>query len=134
MDGHLAIFAKELVSGGFYHPNFLPVVDAPYDKDPLASSSSEFLTMREIAAWIDKGSSLFIKAIEIGDLRSAQFLFEKSEFIAHAARNADGKTALHVACIKGYKNIVLWLLEDVKVFLEQEDRGGFKAIHDAVKR
>ena len=89
----------------------------------------------EIAAWIDKGSSFFLKAVEIGDLRSAQFLFEKgSKFIADSARNAGGKTALRLACSKGHKEIVQWLLDAVKMDLEEEDRNGFRAVHDTVKR
>ncbi len=89
----------------------------------------------EIAACIDNGSSLFLKAVENGDLRGAQLLFEKgSKFIADAARNADERTALHVACVKGHKDIVQWLLDAVKMDLEKEDRNGFRAVHDAIQR
>lgn len=88
---------------------------------------------KEIDAWIAKGSDLFLKAVEIGDLRSAQLLF-KDRLVADAARNAIGKTALHVACIMGRKDVVLWLLDEAKMDLEKPDNSGFRAIHHAVQQ
>lgn len=64
----------------------------------------------EIASWIEKGSSLFLKAVEMGDLKSAQLLFKKGKLIADA-QTANGMTALHVACTMGHKDMVEWLLD-----------------------
>ena len=46
----------------------------------------------EIGAWIAKRSDLFFKAVQIGDLRSAQLLFN-DRLVNGAVRNAEGKTA-----------------------------------------
>lgn len=37
----LVVCAKELVSGGFYSPDLLPVVEILVDEDPVASCPSE---------------------------------------------------------------------------------------------
>jgi len=87
---------------------------------------------KEIDAWIDQGSALLLKSVEIGDLRNAQRLFNEDKLIVDAALNADGRTILHVACLKGHKDIVRWLLDSVKVQLEEPDDGGFRAIHHSI--
>ena len=88
---------------------------------------------QEIEAWILKGSKLFLKAVKIGDLRSAQLLFKKDNTVADAARNADGTNALHVACTKGYKDIVLWLVDVVMMDVEKPGNDGLRPIHHAIK-
>ena len=90
---------------------------------------------KEVDAWIDKGSTLFLKSIEIGDLRNARRLFKEDGLIVDAsARNADGMKALHVACSKGHKEIAQWLLYCVKAELEEPDIRGFRAIHHSVRK
>ena len=87
---------------------------------------------KEIDAWIDQGSALLLKSVEIGDLRNAQRLFNEDKLIVDAARNADGRTILHVACLKGHKDSVRWLLDSVKADLEELNNGGFRAIHHSI--
>ncbi len=88
----------------------------------------------EIGAWMEVGTALFLKAVEIGDLRSAQLLFKKDRSIADAPRIADGITALHVACMAGQKELVQWLLDYVKMDVEKADRDGFRPIHHAAQQ
>jgi len=89
---------------------------------------------KEIDAWIEKGSHLFLKAIEIGDLKNAQVLYKKDNSVVDAALNSDGRTALHVACMRGQKDIVKWLLDDIKMDLEKPDNDGSRPIHHAVQQ
>jgi len=107
----LAICAKETVVGGHYSPECLPIVnDESIEKEQSIQPGLD----EEITSWIEKGSTLFFKTVEIGDLKSAQLLFKNDKVVANA-RNADGKTALHVACIMGHKNIVEWLIDAVVI-------------------
>jgi len=110
------------------------------DKDKSLPSSwmEKFQTIqpvfsREVDDWMAKGSSLFLTAIEIGDLRSAQLLFKKDNSVTEAVRNPDGKKALHIACIKGYKDIVCWLIDDAKIDTEMPDHDDFRPIHRAIQ-
>ncbi len=122
--------AKEAVVGGHYSPECLAIVnDGSVDNDQAIKSALD----ADIASWtIEKGSSLFLKAVEIGDLESAQFLFKKDKFVANAP-NVDGKTVLQVACTMGRKDIVEWLIDVVHVNLEDRNRDGSRrAIHYAV--
>ena len=83
---------------------------------------------------MEVGTALFFKAVEIGDLRSAQILFKKDRSIADAPRIADGITALHVACMTGQKELVQWLLDYVKMDVEKADHDGFRPIHHAAQQ
>ena len=88
---------------------------------------------QEIETWIAKGSELFLKAVEIGDLRSAQLLFKKDKSVADAARNADGKDALHIGCTLGYKDLVRWLVDVVMMDVDKPGHDGLRPIHHTVK-
>ena len=108
------------------------------DKSLPSSWMEKFQTIqpafsKEVDDWMEKGSSLFLTAIEIGDLRSAQLLFKKDNSVAKAVRNEDGKTALHIGCIKGYKDIVCWLIDDAKIDTEMPDHDDFRPIHRAIQ-
>ncbi len=74
-----------------------------------------------------------MEAIEKGDFETSQFLYIKDALVVNA-RSLEGKTALHVACIKGDKKIVKWLLKFVKMDTETPDDGGYTAIHHAVEQ
>ena len=74
-----------------------------------------------------------MEAIEKGEIQIAQFLFSMNGLVVDVC-NVDGRTALHVACSKGYVNIVRWLLDIVKMDMEKPDNGGFRAIHHAVQQ
>ena len=87
----------------------------------------------EIVELIAKAVALFINAVNRGDLRVAKLLYNRSG-VDVDARNADGRTALHVACQQGYKEIVDWLLDEAGADLEVTDKEGFRAIHHAVIR
>ena len=50
------------------------------------------------------------------------------------ARNPDGRTALHVACQQGHKEIVEWLLFEAGADLKVADKEGRRAVHHAVIR
>ncbi len=89
---------------------------------------------QEVEAWIGKGSHLFLKAIEIGDLKSAQVLYKKDNAVVYAALNSVGRTALHIASMKDHKDIVRWLLDDIKMDLEKPDNDGSRPIHHAVQQ
>ena len=87
----------------------------------------------ELVELISKGVALFINAVNRGDLRVAKLLLKRAG-VDVDARNADGRTALHVACQQGYKEIIKWLLDVAKADLEVTDNEGLRAIHHAVIR
>lgn len=88
---------------------------------------------KEIAASIKKTVSLFFNAVDRGDLSNAK-IFHLHHTIVADARNANGESALHVACIKGHKDIVEWLIDDVKVDIEKSSKIGHRPIHYAVRQ
>ena len=87
----------------------------------------------ELVELISKGVALFINAVNRGDLRFAKLLLNRAGVDVNA-RNADGRTALHVACQQGHKEIIQWLLDVAKADLEVADNTGLRAIHHAVIR
>ncbi len=87
----------------------------------------------EINEWTKKGSDLFLKAVEEGDLEMAKFLYTKDREVIYACYE-DGRTTLHVGCIKGHKEIVKWLVEVAQMVIEKPDESGYRAIHHAVEQ
>ncbi len=90
----------------------------------------ELKDKKDLAEWIEKGVSLFFNAVDKGDLSTAK-LFNLHHTIVADARNANGESALHVACTHGYKDIAEWLIDDVKVDLEKSSKIGHRPIHYA---
>lgn len=124
------------VVGGYYFPESLLSVNINIDGiSNTIQASRRSSTLRkdinEWVKWVKEGPLLFMKSIEEGDIESAQFVLNKEKQVINT-RNADGRTALHVACAKGHKCIVRWLLDVVKMDLEEPDVDGFRAIHHAV--
>jgi len=114
------------VIGGYYHPDCFPYVQI------CDNESHQSTLCKEIDEWIKKGARLFQKAVEEGDLESAQFLYSKDKLVVDA-RNADGRAALHFACLRGNKEMVKWLLDELKMDIEKADEAGSRAIHHAAK-
>ena len=77
--------------------------------------------------------ALFFTAVEEGDLRSAKLLRDRHGVDAEA-RNPEGKTALHLATQRGYKELIDWLLDAALVDVDQPDLKGYQAIHFAIIR
>ena len=77
--------------------------------------------------------ALFFTAVEEGDLRSARLLRDRHGVDAEA-RNPEGKTALHLATQRGYKELIDWLLDAALVDVDQPDLKGYQAIHFAIIR
>jgi len=80
-----------------------------------------------------KAVKLFIKAVYSGDLRTAKILHTRYG-IDLDGRNAEGQTALHIACHEGHTDIVRWLLDHVAIDLEKSDNLNQREIHHAVAR
>lgn len=100
----------------------------------LVESVTEPAVEKTLAELIEKMVSLFFNAIDRGDLRTAKLL-HLHHTVVTGARNADGKTALQIACLKGYNEIVKWLIDEVKVDVEKpSSKTGFRPIHYAVHR
>lgn len=100
----------------------------------LVESITEPAVEKALAELIEKMVSLFFNAIDRGDLRTAKLLHLHNTVVSDT-RNADGKTALHIACLKGYKDMVKWLINDVVVDVEKpSSKTGFRPIHYAVHR
>jgi len=97
--------------------------------EPL--ESSEPAVEKELAEFIKKSISLFFDAIKRGDLRTAKLLHFHRTTVVNA-RSTNGKTPLQIACWKGHSDIVKWLLDEVKVDVEQPDKDGNLPIHYAV--
>ena len=75
--------------------------------------------------------ALFFTAVEEGDLRNAKLLHDRHGVDAEA-RNPDGKTALHLATQRGYKELIDWLLNEAHVDVDQTDLKGYRATHFAI--
>ncbi len=89
---------------------------------------------KELTEWIEKGFTFFFDAITRGDLRTAKLVHMHHNIVGDA-RNSDGRTALHIACLKGYKEIVKWLIEEVKADVELPDENDrFFPIHYSVDK
>lgn len=100
----------------------------------LVESVTEPAIEKALAELIEKAISLFFNAIDRGDLRTAKLLHLHHTVVTDA-RNAEGKTALQIACLKGYKDMARWLIDEVKVDVEKpSSKTGFRPIHYAVHR
>lgn len=88
---------------------------------------------QEIAESIKKTVSLFFNAVDRGDLSNAK-IFHLHHTIVGDARNANGESALHVACIRGHKDMAEWLIDVVKVDIETPSKIGYRPIHYAVRQ
>jgi len=75
--------------------------------------------------------NLFYDAVYAGGLRSIQLLYANYKMDLNR-RNADGQTALHLACREGHQDVVRWLTDQKEVDIEMEDNLGYRAIHHAV--
>jgi len=73
----------------------------------------------------------FFKSVENGDFLMAKLIYTNHGVHVNE-RNADGKTALQVACELGCKDIVEWLINEAEADLEKPDFKGFRALHYAV--
>jgi len=79
--------------------------------------------------------SLFLKAVDGGDLRIAKLIHIRRGLVDFGAvefSSPEGKTPLHVAAEKGHMDVVQWILEELKVDIDKPDAKGFRAIHYAV--
>jgi len=88
------------------------------------TSNKEFLDLASIEV------DLFLKVVNEGDLRTAQQLHNRRGVDAEA-RNAGGMTALHIASLKGHRDIVQWLLVKAKVDVNNPDYKGYCSVHYA---
>ena len=86
---------------------------------------------KDLLDLVSKEVALFLKAVEEGAIRVAKLLVNRHG-VDPECRNAEGKNALHIACHKGYWDLTHWLLDEVKVDMEQPDNKGFRAVHYAV--
>ena len=77
--------------------------------------------------------NLFYDAVYAGDLRSVQLLHACCKIDLNR-RNADGHTALHLACQEGHQDVAKWFIDQLKMDPEIEDNLGYRAIHHAVLR
>ncbi len=91
------------------------------------------VVVAELAEVDFKLAARFFDSVSKGDLFVAQLLHTRYG-VELNARNAKGQNALHIACEKGYRDIVQWLLNQVHKGLEKVDNLGFCTIHHAVAR
>ena len=105
----------------------------PYcDPTKTAVQHEEYLT--ECTTKIDSLITSFFNAVDRGDLQLMKMLYTKLRIDLDALWNRRGMSALQVACERGYKNVVNWLIDIIKVDLNASDAEGLRAIHYAVER
>lgn len=97
--------------------------------DPVQSSHAAL--DKDLMDLTSKGVALFFKTVDEGAFRVAKLLVNRHG-VDPESRNGEGKTALHSACLRGHRDLVEWLLDELKVDMEQSDNKGFRAIHYAV--
>ncbi len=87
----------------------------------------------ELLDLASKALGLFFKAVDEGDLRLVKLLLVNYKLLdADDSRNPDGRTALHIASLKGHCDLVEWLLDEAEVDIENPDLKGSRAVHLAV--
>jgi len=87
----------------------------------------------ELLDLASKALALFFKAVDEGDLRVFKLLLINYAVLdADDSNDLDGRTALHIASLKGHYELVEWLLNEAKVDIEKPDFRGFRAVHFAV--
>lgn len=91
---------------------------------------AQTLMDKELLEVMEKVTTLLIKAASQGELRVAKLL-RIWQGLDMDVQNAEGMTMLHIACEKGHKEFVDWLLNEVQVDVEKTDKKGFRAIHYA---
>lgn len=118
---YLHFMEKELLTPGMQPEwlEILPVTTKLHDRLSRLSS---------------KLGDLFVEAAQEGDLYLVKELvihFKVPKGVAHTSK--PGFTALHMACRRGRREVVEWLLSAPKVDLEKADDKGRTAIYHAVK-
>jgi len=94
---------------------------------------AELTLEQQILDGVSKAAILFFKAVQEGNLTVVKIHHNHHEFNYNDRINSDGMTALQIACEKGYKNLVEWLIDEAKVDLDLASEKGFRAVHYAVK-
>lgn len=89
---------------------------------------------QEILDGVSKAAPLLLKAVQEGDLPAVKLLHKHHKFNYNAQINSDGMTPLQIACGKGYKDLVEWLIDEAKVDLDLAAEKGFRAVHYAVQK
>jgi len=84
----------------------------------------------KLVDFMSQGVNLFIHAVKKGDIGAAKFIYDHHR-IDFNDWNANGVTALQVACLNGHKDLVRWFLERSKINIEERDIDGLRAIHYA---
>ncbi len=87
---------------------------------------------KELIELAAKLQALFFEAVKRGDLRTAQLLHKRHGVDADALDETTMNTALLVACFEGYKDLVVWLLDEAQVELEKTGYNRHRALHFAV--
>ncbi len=84
----------------------------------------------KLVDFMSQGINLFIHAVKKGDIGAAKFIYDHHRIDLNGW-NAEGVTALQVACLNGHKDLVKWCLERSKINIEERDINGLRAIHYA---
>lgn len=104
------------------------MVDDPFSEirtgERIQSTSSSALDK-----WNEMQAN-FLIAIEEGNIERAQLLFSKDKLVV-GVQKSGGTTILHIACSKGHRHMVRWILDVVKMEIEKPDDCGYRAIHHA---
>jgi len=121
-------FIDETIYGWFFRGKPLPSAWMEHNEPAQLNSNQKLIDV------VTKITKKFFKTVDRGDLQTIKLLHYHHRIDIGGARNANGMTALQLACEKGYKEVINWLIEEAKVGIDVIGTRDFRAIHYAVRR